>query len=84
MRKKIEKNFWDMEIIGNRRKKKIFALKKLKKPPQKVAYLSRNSAFQKFLNYCSTAETAKIMFQNVAYRAIIYRTGVHILPEAGN
>ena len=22
MRKKIEKNFWDMEIIGNRRKKK--------------------------------------------------------------
>ena len=24
MRKKIEKNFWDMEIIGNRRKNKLF------------------------------------------------------------
>ena len=26
MRKKIEKNFWDLEIIGNRRKKQILAI----------------------------------------------------------
>ena len=28
MRKKIEKNFWDMEIIGNRRKMTFFRNKK--------------------------------------------------------
>ena len=34
--------------------------------------------FQKFLFYCPTAQMAEFMFQNVAYRATVYRTGVKI------
>ena len=53
----------------------FFALKKLKKPPQKVAYLSRNSVvseiFHLLPNECPTVQMAEFMFQNVVYRAII-------------
>ena len=65
--------------------KKIFCLatKKLKKPPQKVAYLSRNSVVSEIfflLSYiCPTAQMAEFMFQNVAYRATVYRTGINML-----
>jgi hypothetical protein len=32
-------------------------------------------SFQKFLFYCTTAQMAEVMVQNVAYRATVYRTG---------
>ena len=38
----------------------------MKTPPQKVAYLGRNSV---------VSEMAEFMFPNVAYRATVYRTG---------
>ena len=51
----------------------FFALKKLKKPPQKVAHLSINSfvseIFHLLPNECPTAQMAEFMFQNVVYRA---------------
>ena len=52
----------------------------MKKPPQKVAYLSRNSVVSEIFhlvlpNECPTAQMAEFMFQNVAYRATVYRTG---------
>ena len=51
----------------------------MKKPPQKVAYLSRNSVVSEIfllLPYnCPTAQMAESMFPNVAYRATVYRTG---------
>ena len=52
----------------------------MKKPPQKVAYLSRNSVvseiFHLLPNDCPTAQMAEFMFQNVVYRATVYRTGL--------
>ena len=57
----------------------FFGLKKLKKPPQKVAYLVRNSVVSEIFHllptYCPTAQMAEFMFQNVVYRATVYRTG---------
>ena len=51
----------------------------MKKPPQKVAYLSRNSVVSEIFHllpqYCPTAQMAEFMFQNVVYRATVYRTG---------
>ena len=51
----------------------------MKKPPQKVAYLGRNSVvseiFHLLLTYCPTAQMAEFMCQNVVYRATVYRTG---------
>ena len=68
--------------------KKFFAFKKLKKPPQKVAYLSRNSVVSEIFHllptYCPTAQMAVFIFQNVVYRATVYRTGTtttHHFPE---
>ena len=50
----------------------------MKKPPKKVAYLSRNSVvseiFHLLPNDCPTAQMAEFMFQNVVYRATVYRT----------
>ena len=52
----------------------------MKKPPQTVAYLSRNSdvseIFHLLTQYCPTAQMAEFMFQNVVYRATVNRTGV--------
>ena len=50
-------------------------MKKFKKPPQKVAYLSRNSVVSEIFSYYPTAQMAEFMFSNVAYRATVYRTG---------
>ena len=59
--------------------KHFFALENMKKPPQKVAYLSKNSVVSEFFHllpqYCPTAQMAEFMFQNVVYRATVYRTG---------
>ena len=41
----------------------------MKKPPQKVAYLSRNSVVSRFFISAQTAKMADFMFQNMAYRA---------------
>ena len=43
----------------------------MKKPPQKAEI----GSFQKFSFYCPTAQMAEDIFQNVAYRATLYRTG---------
>ena len=51
----------------------------MKKPPQKVAYLSRNSVVSEIFHllptYCPTSQMAEFMFSNMAYRATVYRTG---------
>ena len=51
----------------------------MKKPPQKVAYLSRNSVVSEIFyllpNEWPTAQMAEFMFQNMAYRATVYITG---------
>ena len=72
-----------MRLLKHSKKKKFeifFATEKLKKPPQKVAYLSRNSVVSEIfflLPYiCPTAQMAEFMFQNVAYRATVYITGL--------
>jgi hypothetical protein len=65
----------------------------MKKLPQKVAYLSRNSVVSEIFHllppYCPTAQMAEFMFQNMSYRETVYRTGPlpnfkeilqHILP----
>ena len=57
----------------------LFDLENIKKPPQKVAYLSRNSVVSEIFHLlptcCPTAQMAEVMFQNVVYRATVYRTG---------
>jgi hypothetical protein len=66
-------------------KKKMFAHENMKKPPQKVAYLSRNSVVSEIFyllpTYCPTAQMAEFMFQNVVYRATVYRTGVKVIKN---
>ena len=47
----------------------------MKKPHQKVAYLSRISVVSEISPYCPTARMAEFMFPNLAYRATVYRTG---------
>ena len=51
--------------------KKFYAHKKLKKPPSKVAQKNSNTA--------PTAQTEEFMFQNVAYRPTVYKTGVQMI-----
>ena len=45
MRKKIEKNFWDMEIIGNRRKKDLTPLFNKTVGNDEVILLRRDALF---------------------------------------
>ena len=52
----------------------FFALKKLKKPPSKVAQKNSNPLFSSLT--AQTAQTEEFMFQNVAYRPTVYKTGV--------
>ena len=47
----------------------------MKKPPQKVAYLSRNSVVSEIFLFQPNSPNGRFMFQNVAYRATVYRTG---------
>ena len=60
-------------------KNQIFAHENMKKSPQKVAYLSRNSVVSEIFHllptYCPTVQMAEFIFPNVAYRATVYRTG---------
>jgi hypothetical protein len=56
-------------------KKKIFALKKLKKPPSKVAQKNSNPLFSPYCQHSPNGPTEEFMFQNVAYRPTVYRTG---------
>ena len=57
----------------------------MEKPPQKVAYLSRNSVVSEIFHllptYCPTAQMVEVMVQNVAYRATVYRTGAKSRTE---
>ena len=58
----------------------FFCPQKVEKPPQKVAYLDRNFVVSEIFHllpyYCPTAQMAEFMFQNVVYRATVYRTGI--------
>jgi hypothetical protein len=54
----------------------VFALKKLKKPPSKVAQNNSNPLFFLTAWAAQTTQTEEFMLQNVAYRTTVYRTGV--------
>ena len=58
----------------------------MKKTPEKVAYLSRNSIVSEIFHllptYCPTAQMAEFMFQNVVYRATVYIDGLGTLCGA--
>ena len=56
--------------------KKIFCPQKLKKPPSEVAQKNSNSFFSLTASTAQMAQTAKFMFQNMAYRPTVYRTWV--------
>ena len=50
--------------------------KKLKKPPSKVAQKNSNPLFFITAWAAQTAQTEEFMFQNVAYRPTVYKTGM--------
>ena len=54
----------------------FFAHKKLKKSLSKVAQKNSNPLFSLTALTAKTAQTEEFMFQNVAYRPTVYRTGV--------
>ena len=56
--------------------KLFFAHKKLKKPPSKIAQKNSNPLFFPSASTAQTAQTEEFIFQNVAYRPTVYRTGV--------
>ena len=49
----------------------------MKKPPSKVAQKNSNPLFFLTALSCQTTQTEEFMFQNVAYRPSVYRTGVY-------
>ena len=53
----------------------FFAFKKLKKTPSKVAQKNSNPLFSLTASTAQMAQTKEFMFQNVAYRPTVYRTG---------
>ena len=48
----------------------------MKKPPKKVAYLSRNSVVSEIFHLLPNSPNGRVHVPNVVYRAIVYRTGV--------
>ena len=54
----------------------MFCPQKLKKPPSKVAQKNSNPLFFLTTLTAQTAQTEEFIFQNVAYRPTVYRTGV--------
>jgi hypothetical protein len=58
------------------KKKFVFSQKKLKKPFAKVAQKTSNPLFSLLPEAAQTAQTEEFMFQNVAYRPNVCRTGV--------
>jgi len=50
--------------------------RQLKKPPSKVAQKNSNPLLFLTAWAAQTAQTEEFMFQNVAYRKTVYRTGV--------
>ena len=67
----------DATIFFIRKIKLFFAHKKLKKPPSKVAQKNSNPLFFPLLPaQAQMAQTEEFMFQNMAYRPTVYRTGV--------
>ena len=53
--------------------------KKLKKTPSKVAQKNSNPLFSLTASTAQMAQTEEFMFQNVAHRPTVYRTGSHLL-----
>ena len=66
-----------------RKIKFFFAHKKLKKPPSKVAQKNSNPLFFLTASTAQMAQTEEFMFQNVAYRPTVYRTGVAMRVKKG-
>ena len=56
--------------------KKFFAHEKLKKSPSIVAQKTSNPLFPLTALTVQTAQTEEFMFQNVAYRPTVHRTGI--------
>ena len=48
----------------------------MKKPHQKIAYLSRISVVSEIFPYCPTTQMAEFILPNVAYRATVYNWGL--------
>jgi hypothetical protein len=55
----------------------FFALKKLKKKPQKLLRKTQIHYFFLTASTAQMAQTEEFMFQNVAYRPTVYRTGLN-------
>ena len=53
----------------------------MKKPPSEVAQKNSNSFFSLTASTAQIAQTAKFMFQNMAYRPTVYRTGENTVPK---
>ena len=53
----------------------FFVHKKLKQPPSKVAQKNSDPLFSLTAWAAQTAQTEEFMFQNVAFRPTVYRTG---------
>ena len=56
--------------------KKTFCPQKVEKTPSKVAQKNSNPLFFLTAWAAQTAQTEEFMFQNVAYRPTVYRTGL--------
>ena len=69
------KKMWKLSTMFSK-KFIFFALKKLKKTPSKVSQKNSNPLFFLTASSAQTAQTEEFMFQNVAYRPTVYRTGV--------
>ena len=59
-----------------KKKLNFFCPKKVEKLPSKVAQKNSNPLFSPFPQM---AQTEEFMFQNVAYRPTVYRTGIQIV-----
>ena len=64
---KITKKMWKLSTMFSKKNSIFFALKKLKKPPSKVAQKNSNPLFFLTASSAQTAQTEEFMFQNVAY-----------------
>ena len=62
--------------IFSKKNKICFGLQKVEKPPSKDAQKNSNPFFLLTASSAQTAQTEEFMFQNVAYRPTVYRTGV--------
>ena len=68
----------DAKISFKKFKNVFLPTKSWKNHLKKLLTLAEISSFQKFFITAQTAKMADFMFQNMAYRATVYRTGVFV------